>query len=144
MLDRAGVALLMIKPFLLSYVGAGVVFAVVDLLWLGWIAKGFYDGQLGSLRADQVRLFPAVLFYLAMLAGLTYFAILPELGAPGIWSTALRGAAFGFFCYMTYDLTNLATTRGWPPLLTAVDIAWGTLLSGLASAGGGLAARVFG
>ncbi|MGB3627574.1 MAG: DUF2177 family protein [Henriciella sp.] len=132
----------MIKTYLTAYIGAGLVFAIVDLIWLGWLAKGFYNSQLGDLRAEQVKLLPAILFYLAMIAGLTYFAIVPELGSPGLWGAALKGAAFGFCCYMTYDLTNLATTRGWPPLLTAVDIVWGSLLSGIAAAGGAMAARL--
>lgn len=53
------------------------------------------------------------------------------------WSRAvLAGALFGFFAYATYDLSNLATLRGWPLRLTLVDIAWGTALTAAAAAAG--------
>jgi uncharacterized membrane protein len=106
------------------------VFFVIDLIWLGLVARGFYRGQLGSLMADDVRWPVAIAFYLLWIVGLLLFAVLPAIER-GEWPRALLlGAAFGFFTYATYDLTNLATLRDWPVALTVVDIAWGTILGG--------------
>jgi uncharacterized membrane protein len=114
--------------YALLYLATIPVFFLIDLLWLGVVARGFYRSQLGSLVADQINWPVAILFYLLFIAGLLLFAVVPALDA-GSWTRALLfGAAFGFFAYATYDLTNLATLRGWPPLLTVVDIAWGTVL----------------
>ncbi len=77
----------------------------------------------------------AVAFYLIYVLGIVVFAVWPALES-GDWRTALmRGAAFGFFAYATYDLTNLATLKVWSLKISLIDMAWGTLLTG--TGGGG-------
>jgi uncharacterized membrane protein len=116
--------------YVLLYLATVPVFFAIDLVWLGVVAREFYRNQLGSLMADQIVWPVAILFYLLFIAGLIIFAVAPAIEA-GSWTRALvLGAAFGFFAYATYDLTNLATLRDWPPLLTLVDITWGTVLGG--------------
>jgi len=85
---------------------------------------------MGSLMADPIVWWAALLFYLLSIAGIIFFAVVPAIDA-GSWAKAfMLGAAFGFFTYMTYDLTNLATLQGWSVTLAVVDIAWGTVLCG--------------
>jgi uncharacterized membrane protein len=106
------------------------VFFLIDLVWLGVVARDFYRSQIGSLMADPIVWWAAILFYLLSIAGIILFAVAPAIDARR-WTRALAlGAAFGFFTYMTYDLTNLATLAAWPVTLVVVDIAWGTVLSG--------------
>lgn len=111
--------------FFTLYAVSVPVFLLIDMLWLGLVARNFYQTQLGELM--QIRWDAAILFYFVFLLGATYFAMYPALGTG--WKTAvLLGALFGFFTYATYDLTNLATVRDWPILLVIVDIVWGTVL----------------
>jgi uncharacterized membrane protein len=119
-----------ISSFFTLYLITIPVFAVIDLLWLGVIAKGFYQTNLGHLLGP-VNWYAAVAFYLIFLAGLTYFAILPALESGSFATALMLGALYGFFTYATYDLTNMATLRDWPLVVTIVDIAWGTILGGL-------------
>jgi uncharacterized membrane protein len=105
------------------------VFLVIDLVWLGVVARGFYAKQLGSLMARQVNWWAAFAFYLIFVVGLVFFVIEPAVAADSLSDALWRGAFFGFVTYATYDLTNLATTRDWPPLMTAVDLVWGTFLA---------------
>jgi uncharacterized membrane protein len=50
------------------------------------------------------------------------------------WVHALSfGALFGLIAYATYDLTNLATLKDWPLIVTIVDLAWGAVLAGSVS-----------
>ena len=121
---------------MLAYGAALLVLLVVDIVWLGVIAKGFYRNQLGTLMAARIQLIPAVAFYLLYPAGIVLFAALPGTEARSLPNAAALGAAFGFFAYATYDLSNWATLRGWPMTLSLVDIAWGTLLTGLAASAG--------
>ena len=109
-----------------------VSFAVVDGIWLGVVARRFYRAQIGSLMGPT-NWTAAVLFYLFYIAGLLFFVIEPSLARERRQYALLAGLFFGFITYMTYDLTNLATLRGWPVLLTVVDIAWGTVLGGATS-----------
>jgi len=125
----------------IAYVATLVVFAGVDLVWLGLIANSFYKSQLGPLMADRINLGAAVAFYLIYAVGLMIFAVLPASESGGWTKGLMLGALFGFFAYATYDLTNLATLKGWPLPLSIVDIAWGSLLSGIAAAGGMVAQR---
>jgi uncharacterized membrane protein len=115
----------------LLYLASVPIFFAIDLVWLGLVARGFYREQLGGLMADDVRWPVAIAFYLLWIVGLLVFAVLPALDEGGWTRALLLGLAFGFFTYLTYDLSNLATLRDWPVALTLVDIAWGTALGGV-------------
>ena len=122
------------------YVLALPVLLVVDGVWLGLVAKGFYRRELGPLMLDEFRLAPAALFYLLYAAGLVVLAIEPGLGRGSVLRAALLGGVVGLVAYAAYDLTNYATLRGFTPRLVAVDLVWGTLMSaGVAGAAAALA-----
>ena len=113
------------------------IFSVVDLLWLQVIAVSWYQAGMGPLLADSPNLWAAAAFYLLFPLGLLIFAVeVHEKGNASVLKVAVRGALFGFFAYATYDLTSLAVIKNWPLGLSLVDMAWGSLLSGLALAAG--------
>ena len=115
--------------YIIAYVAAGVAFVIIDLLWLGLVARDVYQTKLGPLMAQEIVIPAAAIFYALYLAGIIIFAVHPALQA-GSWQTALIwGALFGFFCYMTYELTNWAVIEGWPSSLVLIDIVWGTVLT---------------
>ena len=127
--------------FAVAYVATLAVFCGLDFLWLGFVAKGYYQSQLGALLLDKPNIPVAVLFYGLYVAGILVFAVLPALDA-GQWSRALvQGALFGFFAYATYDLTNLATLKGWSPGVAMLDLAWGSAVTGLSATAGYLVTR---
>jgi len=109
---------------------------VLDGLWLGLVARGFYRRHLGFLMTDQVNWAAALAFYVLYAIGLTVFVVLPGVDSGSVVAAVWRGALFGLVAYATYDLTNQATVRSWPTIVTAVDLGWGTLLS---AAVGGIA-----
>ena len=117
-----------ILTFLKLYGVALPVFFGIDMIWLGVVAKTFYRKHLGYLLASPPRWSAAILFYLLYIGGVIFFAVLPARDIGSASRAALYGALFGFFTYATYDLTNLATVRDWPLIVTIVDICWGTLL----------------
>jgi len=115
------------------YAAGLISFLALDAIWLGTTVPRLYKPAMGDLVADPFQPLPAVVFYLIYAAGLGYFAIQPALES-GKWSTALiSGAMLGFVAYATYDLTNQATIRSWPMVITIIDLAWGTIASGLAA-----------
>lgn len=118
-----------ISKIILLYFLTVPVFFAIDMTWLGLIAKNFYKAQLGYLMRTDIVWWAAILFYLLFIVGIIYYAVLPAY-ASGAWTKALLlGALFGFFTYMTYDLTNYATVKDWPLAIVVVDILWGTILS---------------
>jgi uncharacterized membrane protein len=104
------------------------VFFVVDLIWLGFIAKGFYQKNLNSLLRPNVNWGAAIIFYLIFIAGILIFAVIPAVAKDSLRQAVLWGALFGFFTYMTYELTNLALLKNWPFNIVIVDILWGVVL----------------
>ncbi|KIQ30083.1 membrane protein [Variovorax paradoxus] len=128
---------------LVAWAATFIVLLVIDMLWLGVVAKNMYQEAMGDLMSPQPRLAFAAVFYLLYPIGLVIFAILPGIDAQSVTRAAVLGALFGLFCYSTYDLTNLAVVRNWPLALSFIDIAWGTLVSGVAAAAGALALRWF-
>lgn len=118
------------------------VFFLIDLVWLGVVAKSFYQSQIGFLLGP-VNWTAAIIFYLLYIVGIVVFAIQPALLAGSLSKAIMLGAFFGFIAYATYDLTNLATLKDWPLTLVVVDIIWGTILTGAVAAGGYWLAKTF-
>ena len=104
------------------------VFFIIDLIWLGVVAKGFYQKNLKYILSPNVNWTAAIIFYLMYIAGILIFAVLPGVAKDSLRHTALWGALFGFFTYATYDLTNLALLKDWPLNIVVVDILWGVVL----------------
>jgi uncharacterized membrane protein len=134
-----------VKAILFTYVLMAVFFLTVDLLWLGVIAKNFYQNQLGRFFSDRVNWTAAIVFYLLFLIGIMIFVVYPAVAQDSLVRAIVLGVLFGFFTYATYDLTNLATLKDWPMPVVIVDILWGMVLCGAVSAVGfGVATRFFG
>ncbi len=129
----------------IAYIATAVVFLVVDLVWLTQIARQFYASMLGDLLLEQPNVGIAVGFYLVYVLGIIIFAVAPALKTGELQTALIYGCLFGFFAYATYDLTNLATLKGWPVMMAVVDIAWGTTVTGISAVSGFLITRtVFG
>ena len=115
---------------LLIFIITSVIFFAIDIVWLGLIAKNYYQEKIGFLMADKVNWVAALVFYVMYIGGILYFVILPSIDN-GNWQTALlKGAILGMLCYGTYDLTNMATLKNWPYQLVIIDILWGAFLTG--------------
>mgnify|MGYP001552778970 FL=1 len=104
------------------------VFFIIDLIWLGAVAKGFYQKNLSFVLSPQVNWPAAILFYLLYIAGILIFAVVPAVSKDSWQHAMVYGALFGFFTYMTYELTNLALLKDWPLNVVVVDIIWGVVL----------------
>jgi uncharacterized membrane protein len=131
-----------ITGWLTTYAAMTVAFFVIDMLWLGVIARPLYQSQLGHLLGD-VNWIAAVVFYLVFLVGICIFAVAPAVVTQQLTTALVYGALFGFFTYATYDMTNLATLKDWPLMIVFIDIAWGTILSASVAAVGYLTATSF-
>ncbi len=108
--------------------------SLIDVPWIIFFAKNFYLEQIGHLMALQVSYLPAVLFYLIYPIALIFFVVLDAKNYQlSLTQTFLRGAFLGFTAYAAYDLTNQATLKDWPWIMTFVDVAWGSFLSGTVS-----------
>ena len=114
---------------LLTYAVSVPVFFALDMLWLGVIAAKFYRKSLEPLLTPNVNWVAGLAFYFLFLGGVLVFALLPGMERRSLVHTVAMAALFGFIAYATYDLTNLATLRGWPMTLSFVDMAWGSVLS---------------
>jgi uncharacterized membrane protein len=125
-----------VKSILISYLLTFAVFLMIDMLWLGVIAKTIYQKYLGNFLTDNVNWTAAIIFYFIYVAGISIFAIYPAVNKGSVYHAILMGALFGFFTYATYDLTNLATLKGWPLPIVIIDIIWGSVLSAVVSLSG--------
>jgi uncharacterized membrane protein len=115
--------------FIKLYAIAFPVFLVIDMLWLGLVAKNFHAKQIGFLMKTDINWTAAIIFYFLFIVGLVVFVIMPALQKNSWIMALLLGALFGLITYATYDLTNLATIKDWPLIITIVDLIWGTVLA---------------
>lgn len=129
-----------VKLYLLTF----AAFLAIDGVWLGVVAKNLYRKYLGFLMTPNTVWLAALLFYLLYVVGVLVFAVVPGLQAGSLGRTALLGALLGLIAYATYDLTNLATVKGWPVIITVIDLVWGTVLTAAVAAIGFLIGRWLG
>lgn len=130
------------RTFLRRYLATLLPFLLLDALWLGRVAPAFYQSRLAHLLGPTPNLAAAAVFYLLYVVGVVALVVTPSLQEGVLFRAALRGALFGLVAYATYDLTNLATLRDWPWIVTVVDMLWGTVLTAVSAlAGAWLAGR---
>lgn len=122
--------------FFKAWAGTAIFILAIDAVWLGLVAKGFYRSQLGELMLASPRLSIAALFYVMYSAAVVILASGPAARSGSLTDALLLGAILGFAAYGTYDITNLATLKNWPAMMSLVDMAWGTALTALAAAAG--------
>ena len=129
--------------YVIAYVSTAFVFLAADFIWLGFIARSFYRDNLEGMLLEKPLLDVAGLFYGLYVVGIVIFGVMAGLRDDSWRSAAIYGALFGLFAYATYDLTNLATLKNWPMIVSVVDMAWGTFVTALAATGGYLAVRLY-
>jgi len=123
-----------LKHFLIAYGLVALVFLALDAVWLSTMGPRLYQPRLGHLLAGEVVWPAAALFYALYIGGIVAFAVRPGLHAESALMALGWGALFGLLAYATYDLTNQATLKDWPWLVTAVDLVWGATVTGLSAA----------
>lgn len=123
----------MITKYLLTYFAMLATFLGLDLVWLGWIAKRTYQNQLGHVMRENIQWTTAIAFYMLFVMGIFIFAVLPAYEKDTLWNGLELGALFGFFTYMTFELTAFSTLKNWPLPIVFLDIFWGIVLSSLVS-----------
>jgi uncharacterized membrane protein len=115
--------------YLKLYFATLIAFFAIDMIWLGIVARTFYRKYLGFLLAPSTNWLAAIIFYLLFIVGILVFVVVPGLENNSLKTTLWRAALFGLVTYATYDLTNLATVKDWPVIVSVVDLAWGIALS---------------
>lgn len=120
------------QTFILAFVSSLITFLAIDSIWLFTMAKSFYGKYIGHLMSESPNFLSAGIFYLIYIFGLVFFVVMPSInGNFSLGKIFLYGALFGFVAYATYDLTNQATLKNWPVLVTIIDLIWGSLLTGV-------------
>jgi uncharacterized membrane protein len=130
--------------FIKLYAIALPVFFAIDMVWMGFLARNFYRNQIGFLMKSDINWTAAIVFYVLFVVGLVLFVITPAIEKNSWMHALLFGALFGLITYATYDLTNLATLKDWPVLVTVVDLAWGAALAAAVSTATYFTARKIG
>jgi uncharacterized membrane protein len=124
----------MSKMLVVAFAVTAVVFLILDAIWLGVISRNLYQREIGELLLPKPNFGAAAVFYVIYIAGLVYFCVVPGLTEQSVMRGLVNGAMFGIVAYATYDLTNLATLKGWSTTLVFIDVAWGAVASAAASA----------
>ncbi len=126
------------------YAACIVVFFALDLTWLGVVAKGFYNAQMGHLLRPDVQWGAALLFYLIYVAAIVILCVAPAVEKQSLARAMALGAVFGLAAYAAFDLTSLALLKDFPAKVVYVDLAWGTVLSASVAGAGYFAALKLG
>jgi uncharacterized membrane protein len=118
--------------FLKLYVVGAIVYVGLDALWLGVLARGFYQRHLGPIMKPHATWAPAIVFYLVYVVALIVFVVGPALERGSLVRAIGLGAFLGFVVYAAYDFTSLTVIRGFPVVAGLVDQAWGTARAAIA------------
>jgi uncharacterized membrane protein len=107
----------------------GGVMGILDFIWLGYVAKKLYYGEMGKILLDKPNMVPALLFYFIYVVGVIVFVVNPALAKDSLAHAALYGALFGLVAYATYDLTSLSVIKGFNVKIVVIDLLWGIALT---------------
>ncbi len=121
---------------IIGYLLTTGVFFLIDFIWLGTVAKAFYFKRIGDFLLQPFNIPAAIGFYLIYIIGIFVYAILPSYELQQAGRAFFYGGLFGFFCYATYDMTNMATLKGWSMQVVVVDVLWGFILTGTVALAG--------
>src|ERR1700689_563201 len=119
--------------YAIAYVVVLIVFGAIDAVWLSTMGPLLYRPALGDILAQNLRIAPAIAFYLTYPIGVVVFAVLPALRVQAPFTAEALALLFGALAYATYDLTNYATLRNWTLPITVLDISYGGLASSIAA-----------
>jgi len=118
-----------VKIILTSTIIASLIFLIIDVIWLSISVKSFYKPNIGHLLLDKPIIWAASMFYLIYVIGLAIVVIEPSINSKSLSKAIYLGFVFGLVSYGTYNLTNMATIKGWSPIVVFVDMLWGGLLT---------------
>ena len=128
---------------LIKILAAGGIMGILDFVWLGFVAKKLYYSEMGNILLKDFNMVPALMFYVIYVVGVIAFVINPAI-EKGSWTYALGyGALFGFVAYATYDLTNLATLKGFSAKIVVIDLLWGAFITATVAVGTYFAVKTF-
>ncbi len=133
----------MMKPVLFAYAGTFISLLAADAIWLGLVARTFYRDQLGELMLPSPNFAIAAIFYVFFAMAVVLLAVLPGIASGSLATALCYGAVLGLAAYGTYDVTNLATLKGWPLAVSLVDMAWGTFVTTFSAGCGFALSRYF-
>lgn len=125
--------------YLVGWLAAAATLLAIDAVWLGYVARDFYQRQIGQFMRDDVWFGVAALFYIFYSLCVVILVAGPALRSGSLGQAIMLGALLGLCAYGTYDITNLATLRDWPVIVAVVDMAWGTFLTAVIAAAAYLA-----
>ncbi|MBP1859859.1 DUF2177 family protein [Rhizobium herbae] len=131
------------KSLIVAYAGTFVSLLIADAIWLGLVARTFYRDQLGALMLPSPNLAIAAVFYVFFAMAVVLLAVMPGVKSGSLATALCYGAVLGLAAYGTYDVTNLATLKGWPLTVSLVDMAWGTFVTAFSASCGFLVCRYF-
>ena len=120
---------------------SALIFLIIDIIWLSFSVKSFYRPNIGHLLLDTPVMWAAILFYLIYVIGLAVVIIEPSLGYENTSKFLFKAFMFGLVAYGTYNLTNMATIKGWSTNVVFVDMIWGGSLTTFSSYFGILMAK---
>jgi uncharacterized membrane protein len=117
---------------LIAYVVSAGAMLALDFVWLSLMTPRLYRPELGGLLLEKFNPAPAVGFYVIYALAMTVLVVGPALAAGSALRALGLGALLGFAAYATYNLSNWATLKGWSPVVSLSDIAWGTAATAIA------------
>jgi uncharacterized membrane protein len=122
-----------LTQWIILWIAAAVLFLVIDMVWLLWLGRGFYVSEIGDLLRQPPNMGAAGAFYILYVTGLMVMVVWPAVQGGSVGQAVLYGAILGLIAYGTYDLTNLAVMKGFTTKIAAIDMIWGTVLTGAVS-----------
>ena len=120
---------------------SALIFLIIDVIWLSFSVKSFYRPNIGHLLLETPVMWAAIMFYLIYVIGLGVVIIEPSLDDLNTLKFLIKAFMFGLVAYGTYNLTNMATIKGWSPNVVFVDMIWGGSLTTFSSYFGILLAK---
>ena len=119
----------LVIPWLSSF----VLLIIIDTIWFSIMGAKFYKLHMSHI-IYSFDYYIAAIFYFLYSFGIYYLVISPGLQLNhSLSNIAIKGFILGLVAYGAYNLTNHATIKNWPVMVTVVDMTWGASLTCIVS-----------
>ena len=119
----------MLAP-MLSYILWILTLLILDGVMIWWVILPTFRKYIPTYLNTDMNFPAAIAFYLFYILILLFLVVLPWVELKMTLRDILeKSALFGFWAYMTYELTSMSVMKGWNWNMVALDTTWGTVLT---------------
>ncbi len=116
--------------YIISYISGLLTLLVLDGIMIWFVILPTFKKYVPTYLNTDMNFIAAIAFYLLYILVLGLLVVFPSVESKiPLMQMMYKSALFGFWAYMTYELTSMSVMKGWSWNMVLIDTLWGTVLT---------------